>query len=305
MLSYRTFAEGAAAGVFLMKAPDVARLLHSGVLDLGLTGDEWLMEAGVPPGYRCFEARSYEASLCLLMAGSDRRPARRIRSAATPYPRLARKLLGQAAPEARIMAVSGSSEAMVPGIADACLDLVETGATAARNTLVIRESFQRVTTHLARSPHCDPLAVAQFQPYPARGDSPVLEAWTTLAALAQATSRTVLGTLVSCAACRPAALTVKTAGNLQILSGDRFCLGLGAGWDQPELNRWASPSASRCGGRNSWRRSSAPAARPGRGRSAARTSGRRAAHPGPGGCCWSAGRGRSGRCRPRPRMPMS
>ena len=36
-----------------------------------------------------------------------------------------------------------------------------------------------------------------FQPYPARDDSPVLEAWTTLAALSQATERMVLGTLVS------------------------------------------------------------------------------------------------------------
>ena len=33
-----------------------------------------------------------------------------------------------------------------------------------------------------------------FQPYPARDDSLVLEAWTTLAALSQVTSRAVLGT---------------------------------------------------------------------------------------------------------------
>ena len=83
-----------------------------------------------------------------------------------------------------------------------------------------------------------------FQPYPARDDSPVLEAWTTLAALSQATERVVLGTLVSCAAYRPAGMTVKMAENLHVLSGGRFCLGLGAGWDEPEFEFLGLPFPS-------------------------------------------------------------
>jgi alkanesulfonate monooxygenase SsuD/methylene tetrahydromethanopterin reductase-like flavin-dependent oxidoreductase (luciferase family) len=74
-----------------------------------------------------------------------------------------------------------------------------------------------------------------FQPYPARNDSPVLEAWTTLAALSQATERAVIGTLVSCAGYRNPVVTLKMAENLHTLSAGRFCLGLGAGWDQPEF----------------------------------------------------------------------
>lgn len=74
-----------------------------------------------------------------------------------------------------------------------------------------------------------------FRPYPARDDSPVLEAWTTLAALSQVTTRVVLGTLVTCAAYRPPAVTVKMAQNLDVLSGGRFCLGAGAGWDELEF----------------------------------------------------------------------
>lgn len=80
-----------------------------------------------------------------------------------------------------------------------------------------------------------------FQPYPARDDSPVLEAWTTLAALSQVTERMVLGTLVSCAAYRPPGVTVKMAENLHRLSGGRFCLGLGAGWDRPEFESLGLP----------------------------------------------------------------
>ena len=140
--------------------PDVARLLRNNVLDLGLAGDEWLMETGGSSDRRCFEARSYEASVCLLMAEDDHRPLRRIRSVVTPYPRLARSLLSATAPDLQIVPVSGSSEALVPDIADACIEVVETGASAALNGLVIRESFARVTTHLARSETIDLLAVA-------------------------------------------------------------------------------------------------------------------------------------------------
>jgi ATP phosphoribosyltransferase len=159
VLSYRTTVGSLGISVFLLKMPDVARLLRRNVLDLGLTGDEWLMESGVSSDRRCFDARSYEASVCLLMAEDDRRPVQRIRSVVTPYPRLARSLLSGTAPDSQIVPVSGSSEALVPDIADACIDVVETGSSAARNGLVIRESYQRVTTHLVRSETSDPLAV--------------------------------------------------------------------------------------------------------------------------------------------------
>jgi alkanesulfonate monooxygenase SsuD/methylene tetrahydromethanopterin reductase-like flavin-dependent oxidoreductase (luciferase family) len=83
-----------------------------------------------------------------------------------------------------------------------------------------------------------------FQAYPARDDSPVLEAWTTLAALSQVTERAVIGTLVSCAGYRNPAVTVKMAENLHVLSAGRFCLGLGAGWDRPEFESLDIPFGS-------------------------------------------------------------
>jgi ATP phosphoribosyltransferase len=160
VLSYRTTVGSLGISIFLLKMPDVARLLRRNVIDLGLTGGEWLMETGACPDRWCFEARSYEASVCLLMAEDDRRPLRRIRSVVTPYPGLSRSLLSATAPDSQIIAISGSSEALVPDIADACIDVVETGTSAALNGLVIRESFNRVTTHLVRSETSDPLAVS-------------------------------------------------------------------------------------------------------------------------------------------------
>jgi alkanesulfonate monooxygenase SsuD/methylene tetrahydromethanopterin reductase-like flavin-dependent oxidoreductase (luciferase family) len=86
-----------------------------------------------------------------------------------------------------------------------------------------------------------------FQPYPARDGSRVLEAWTTLAALSQVTENIALGTLVSCAGYRAAGVTVKMAENLSAISGGRFCLGLGAGWDQPEYESVGVPFRSASG----------------------------------------------------------
>ncbi len=83
-----------------------------------------------------------------------------------------------------------------------------------------------------------------FRPYPARDDSTLLEAWTTLAALSQVTERTVIGTLVSCASYRQPTITVKMAENLHRLSSGRFCLGLGAGWDRPEFESLGFPFPS-------------------------------------------------------------
>jgi ATP phosphoribosyltransferase len=160
VLSYRGMVESRPVCVYLMKAPDVARLLSKNLLDLGLTGDEWLLEAGVSPDRRCFEARSYEASVCLLMARGDHRPPSHIRSVATPYPNVARSLLRGVAPGAEILAVSGSTEALVPDMADACVEVVETGASAALNALVIHLTFGYVTTHLVRSERCDATDVA-------------------------------------------------------------------------------------------------------------------------------------------------
>jgi ATP phosphoribosyltransferase len=158
VLSYQARAGGQPVSVHLLKAPDVARMLRDGLLDLGLACDEWLMETGAPPSRRCLEARLYTASVCLLTGRADRRPLRCLRSVVTPYPNLARSVLGGIAPAARVIPVGGSTEALVPGIADACLDVVETGASAARNGLVIRRSLMHVTTHLARSAQCDPAA---------------------------------------------------------------------------------------------------------------------------------------------------
>jgi len=67
------------------------------------------------------------------------------------------------------------------------------------------------------------------------------EAWTLLAALAAATERVRLGPLVACASFHPPGLIAKMAATLAEVSGGRFVLGLGAGWNEVEYRAFALP----------------------------------------------------------------
>ncbi len=67
------------------------------------------------------------------------------------------------------------------------------------------------------------------------GRQGALECWTTLSALAMRTRGVRLGSLVLAAGFRPPALLAKMAATLDLLSGGRLDLGLGAGWNEDEF----------------------------------------------------------------------
>ncbi|MFD9895188.1 TIGR03560 family F420-dependent LLM class oxidoreductase [Amycolatopsis sp. NPDC059027] len=72
--------------------------------------------------------------------------------------------------------------------------------------------------------------------YPIFSDptGPCLEGWVTLTALAQATKRLRLGTLVSGIHYRHPALLANMAATLDVVSGGRLEIGIGAGWNEEE-----------------------------------------------------------------------
>ncbi len=65
-------------------------------------------------------------------------------------------------------------------------------------------------------------------------EAPIFEPIVELAALAMATSRARLGHLVLAAAYRNAGLTAKAISTLDVVSGGRAILGIGAGWKEDE-----------------------------------------------------------------------
>ena len=68
------------------------------------------------------------------------------------------------------------------------------------------------------------------------------ECWTVLAAVADATERVDLGTLVMCTAFRNPAVLAKMAATLDGISGGRLILGIGAGWHDPEFEAFGMPT---------------------------------------------------------------
>ncbi|MEU5943379.1 TIGR03560 family F420-dependent LLM class oxidoreductase [Micromonospora sp. NPDC047548] len=67
------------------------------------------------------------------------------------------------------------------------------------------------------------------------------ECWTSLAAIARETRRVRLGQIVTCNSFRNPALLAKMAATLDVASGGRAFLGLGAGWDQREYDAYGFP----------------------------------------------------------------
>jgi F420-dependent oxidoreductase-like protein len=73
-----------------------------------------------------------------------------------------------------------------------------------------------------------------FQVDPPLIEAPIFEPFIELSALAMVTSRARLGHLVLAAAYRNAALTAKMISTLDVVSGGRAVLGIGAGWKEDE-----------------------------------------------------------------------
>src|SRR4029453_11672081 len=67
------------------------------------------------------------------------------------------------------------------------------------------------------------------------------DAWTLLAALTAVTQRVHLGPLVACASFHPPGLLARMAATIAEIGGNRFVLGLGAGWNDTEYRAFGLP----------------------------------------------------------------
>ena len=132
----------------LVKAPDVTTYVRHGVADIGVVGKDVLMEH--PSGY--LEMLDLNFGLCKFSVAStehyDPTDHKRKRIA-TKYPTVATNYFNQKGEDVEIVSIQGSVEiAPVIHLADAIVDIVETGNTLVANGLQVYEDICRISARL-------------------------------------------------------------------------------------------------------------------------------------------------------------
>jgi alkanesulfonate monooxygenase SsuD/methylene tetrahydromethanopterin reductase-like flavin-dependent oxidoreductase (luciferase family) len=113
----------------------------------------------------------------------------------------------------------------------------------------VRWSELRQMAKLAEQIGFDSLWVGDHLLYLPPGQPPKgpWEAWSVLAALAEATERVELAPLVACTAFHNPAIIAKKAATIDEISNGRLILGLGAGWNLPDFQPFGFPFDHRVG----------------------------------------------------------
>ncbi|MFC2400525.1 MAG: ATP phosphoribosyltransferase [Streptococcus sobrinus] len=136
----------------LVKAPDVTTYVRHGVADLGVVGKDVLIEH--PNGY--LEMLDLNFGLCKFAVASipsfDPNDHKRKRIA-TKYPSVTTDFYNKKGEDVEIISIQGSVEiAPVVGLADAIVDIVETGLTLKANGLQVFEDICRISARLIVNP---------------------------------------------------------------------------------------------------------------------------------------------------------
>ena len=118
-----------------MKHRDIPVLIEKGILDYGITSDEWLEETGAQL-LRIKELDWCDTSIYLIVHKDS---FGQLKNCVSEYVNIARRYFKDN--EMEIEYVSGSCEALVPTEFDCCIGCVESGVTLSQNDLIVRETL--------------------------------------------------------------------------------------------------------------------------------------------------------------------
>lgn len=148
--------DGLGITFFLSKAMDVPTYVEYGAADIGISGKDVLLEHGKP----VVELLDLGISRCeLIVAVPESRGVERVSDlrfnsrVATKYPHIAESYFNRRGIQVEVIPLNGSVElAPLVGLADAIVDLTETGTTLRENGLRIIGSVMKSSMRLVANP---------------------------------------------------------------------------------------------------------------------------------------------------------
>jgi len=141
--------------ITFLRTDDIPILCAEGAIDLGITGGDLVAESGVELTTRLsLGVGNCRLAVCVAEGGDVQQPTdlagKRI---ATSFPHVTQNYLAKHGVEAHTVELTGSVEVMIAlGVADAIVDLVETGSTLAANRLWIMDEIGSYETVLVQNP---------------------------------------------------------------------------------------------------------------------------------------------------------
>ena len=148
---------GLPVDLIFLRTDDIPTLCAEGAIDMGITGSDLLEESGGAAEIRMrLGVGRCRLAICVPDDAEFKSAAdldgKRI---ATSFPQITERYLSQHQATAHLVSLSGSVEVMIQlGVADAIVDLVETGSTLAANRLRILEEIDSYETVLIQNGKC-------------------------------------------------------------------------------------------------------------------------------------------------------
>jgi ATP phosphoribosyltransferase len=152
--------------VMFLRPQEIPRYVEEGLFDLGITGRDWISETASKVDSVCelqySKATSNPVRIILAVpaehpaqTGADLPDGVRV---STEYPELTRRFFAEAGVNAVIVPSYGATEAKVPDIVDAIVDVTETGSSLRAHGLKIIETLLTSRTELIANPvaYADP-----------------------------------------------------------------------------------------------------------------------------------------------------
>jgi ATP phosphoribosyltransferase len=141
--------------ITFLRAEDIPVLCAEGAIDMGVTGGDLVAESGVELVDRLeLGVGGCRLAVCVPEDSPIASPAELAGArVATSFPRVTEAFLKHHNARAHLVSLSGSVEIMIAlGVAEAIVDLVETGSTLAANRLRVLAEVERYQTLLVQNP---------------------------------------------------------------------------------------------------------------------------------------------------------